>query len=318
MRSNPLVSVIIIFYNAERFFREAIESVLAQTYPDWELLLVDDGSTDASSEIALEYQGKYPEKVRYLEHNNHDNRGMSASRNLGVKNASGKYVAMLDADDIWLAEKLTEQIRILESHPEADMLCGSTLYWYSWTGKASDLLRDHQSVPGVQPGTLIKPLACLALNLWGKIIPFTNDMIMLRRAYNDVGGFEEVFTGHYEERAFFIKFSLRHSVFVTSNCWSKYRQHPNSSSAIVLKLGQKDALRQFYLNWVAAYLSEQKLKNVSIWTAILKAMAPYLSPKLSGFVRSLKKLFGMYPQLRRNEEQPDYQILPSTLKSTEK
>ncbi len=101
----PSVSVIIIFLNAERFFEEAIASVFAQTYDRWELLLVDDGSTDASTAIARRYARRYPDRVRYLEHPDHSNRGASSSRNLGVQHARGAYIAFLDSDDVWLPRK---------------------------------------------------------------------------------------------------------------------------------------------------------------------------------------------------------------------
>src|SRR5215208_3477198 len=117
----PRVSVITIFFNAEEFFAEAIESVLAQSYSDWELLLVDDGSTDRSTEIAQSYASLYPQRVRYLELAGHQNRGMSASRNLGISSARGALIAFLDADDIWLPYKLDEQVAILSSQPEAAM-----------------------------------------------------------------------------------------------------------------------------------------------------------------------------------------------------
>ena len=90
MGSAPLVSAVIIFRNAERFLREAIESVFAQTYRHWELLLVDDGSTDASTKIALEYARENPDRVRYLAHHDHQNLGKSASRNVGLRHAAGK------------------------------------------------------------------------------------------------------------------------------------------------------------------------------------------------------------------------------------
>ena len=78
----PLVSVITIFLNGERFIREAIESILTQTMDSWELLLVDDGSTDRSTEIALWYEKEHPAKIKYFEHKGHRNLGMSASRQL--------------------------------------------------------------------------------------------------------------------------------------------------------------------------------------------------------------------------------------------
>ena len=98
--TKALVSTIIIFLNAERFLAEAIESVLAQTYPTWELWLVDDGSTDRSSQLARDYAARHAARIHYLEHPGHENRGKSASRNLGLRHARGEYVALLDADDV--------------------------------------------------------------------------------------------------------------------------------------------------------------------------------------------------------------------------
>jgi cellulose synthase/poly-beta-1,6-N-acetylglucosamine synthase-like glycosyltransferase len=121
------VSVIIPFLNAEKFIREAIESVFAQTYENWELLLIDDGSNDESTVIARSYAAEYPDKVRYLEHRGHQNLGKSTSRNLGIHNAGGDYLAFLDADDIFLPQKLERQVALLESRPWAGMVYGRTL-----------------------------------------------------------------------------------------------------------------------------------------------------------------------------------------------
>src|SRR3974390_1092217 len=100
--TDDLVSISIPFYNSEDFLSEAIESVLAQTYSHWELFLVDDGSTDRSKDIAHSYAARFPEKITYLEHPNHRNCGLTCSRNLGVRNARGAFLAFLDSDDVWL------------------------------------------------------------------------------------------------------------------------------------------------------------------------------------------------------------------------
>jgi glycosyltransferase involved in cell wall biosynthesis len=142
MSNQPLVSVVIIFWNAERFLKEAIESVFAQAYANWELLLVNDGSTDGSTTIARSYLERHPRRVRYLEHSGYANRGMSASRNVGIRNAQGSYVAFLDADDVWLSNILEEQVGILEAYPEVAMAYGPIEYWYSWTGNPKDRERD--------------------------------------------------------------------------------------------------------------------------------------------------------------------------------
>ena len=87
MLPKPLVSVIVIFLNAADFLQEAIDSVLAQSYKDWELLLVDDRSNDGSSEIAKTFASRNPLRIHYLEHEAHRNLGMSATRNLGLRHA---------------------------------------------------------------------------------------------------------------------------------------------------------------------------------------------------------------------------------------
>lgn len=111
--ANTTVSIIMPMYNSERFIREAIDSVLAQTYTDWELLVVDDGSTDNSTSIVKEYADK-DHRIRLLFNNRHI--GIpSAPRNMGVSNAKGRYIAFLDSDDMWLPRKLEHQIPLFKN-----------------------------------------------------------------------------------------------------------------------------------------------------------------------------------------------------------
>jgi len=267
MSGKPLASAIIIFLNEERFLPEAIESVFAQTYEDWELLLVDDGSTDASTQIALRYAERYPEKVRYLEHPGHRNRGMSASRNLGVERAEGEYVAFLDADDVWLPRKLEQQVAILESHPEAGMLYGNAQYWYSWTGEPEDIQRDSVPKLGVQPNTLFEPPALLTLLFpFGTApAPAVSNFLLRREVIERVGDFEEAFAGMFQDQVFFSKVYLKEPVFVAAECWSKYRQHPDSCFSVWERTGQLHSSRLSYFNWLEKYLSEQGVKDTEIW-----------------------------------------------------
>lgn len=105
-----LVSIIIPFYNPGKFIIDAIDSVLSQTYVNWELLLIDDGSTD-STHIIIEKYLDNP-KIRYYKKNNG---GQGSARNLGIINSKGNYIAFLDADDIWISEKLDRQIIYFEN-----------------------------------------------------------------------------------------------------------------------------------------------------------------------------------------------------------
>ena len=105
---NHLVSVIMPMYNSEKFVAQAIDSVLAQTYPHWELLVVDDGSTDRSCDIVASYAQK-DDRIHLLK-NNHSTGMPSAPRNYGIEQAKGDFIAFLDSDDMWLREKLAQQL----------------------------------------------------------------------------------------------------------------------------------------------------------------------------------------------------------------
>ena len=142
MSGHARVSIVTPFLDARRFIAEAIESVLAQTFGRWELLLVDDGSSDGSTEIARHYAAEYPEKIRYLTHPQRVSRGASAARNLGIRHATGDYLAFLDADDVYLPHKLEDQVKILDHVPDAHVLYAATEYWHGWTGSPADAARD--------------------------------------------------------------------------------------------------------------------------------------------------------------------------------
>lgn len=108
--NDKLVSIITPVYNAEKFIEKTIESVLNQEYREWEMILVDDCSTDNSEKIIKEYM-KSDERIRYIKLD--ENSGAAVSRNTAIKNANGRYIAFLDSDDIWTSDKLNIQINFM-------------------------------------------------------------------------------------------------------------------------------------------------------------------------------------------------------------
>lgn len=118
MNNSPAVSVCIASYNHARFLPRCLDSILAQTYQDFEIIVVDDGSTDDSSAILLDYQERFPGRIRYRWHPGHVNRGISATTNAAIRESSGKYIAFIGSDDAWYADKLELQVALLEQHPE--------------------------------------------------------------------------------------------------------------------------------------------------------------------------------------------------------
>ena len=160
----PLVSCVIPVWNAEPFLQEAIESVTAQTYQHWELLLVDDGSTDSSGSIIRAAVARDPGRIRCLEHPGGVRGGVTATRNLGIREARGDLVAFLDADDTWLPTKLHDQVELLRTHPRAAMVYGRTVVWQAWDRGARtpppDSLTKLRVAPNrvVEPPGLVRPL----------------------------------------------------------------------------------------------------------------------------------------------------------------
>jgi glycosyltransferase involved in cell wall biosynthesis len=117
------ISVIIPAFNRGRYIRQTVDSVLNQSYPNLELIVVDDGSSDGTRAI-LEQFGN---RIRLLEHDGRQNRGQSASINLGLRHADGEYVAILDSDDYWEPDKLEVQAGYLKQHPDVGLVyCNGT------------------------------------------------------------------------------------------------------------------------------------------------------------------------------------------------
>jgi glycosyltransferase involved in cell wall biosynthesis len=291
MIARPTVSVIISFFNERRFIEEAITSVLAQTCEDWELLLVDDGSTDASSQIAKCWAQQYAHKITYLEHAGHRNRRLAASRNLGIKHARGKYIALLDADDVWFPHKLKQQLAILDSYPEAAMVYGCTQYWHSWTKSAQDVYRDFVLEPGLALDRLYKPPSLLKLCdlLGGAPIPSPSDILFRHEMVQRVGGFEEPFGNLYEDYAFLAKVFLTETIFVASNYWYRYRQHPNSISAVANRTGDERVGRRFLFEWLAGYLSTHGMRGTEVWKILRRKLWADRHPVMYRYFRRLAK-----------------------------
>lgn len=119
MTNDKLVSIITPLYNSERFVGQTIESVLAQTYPNWEMIVVNDGSQDQGAEIVRQYTAKDP-RIRLFEQ---PNSGCAAARNHGLREAKGRYYCFLDSDDYWDSEFLEEQLQFMAEKKAAIVTC---------------------------------------------------------------------------------------------------------------------------------------------------------------------------------------------------
>jgi glycosyltransferase involved in cell wall biosynthesis len=286
----PLVSVITAVYNCEAFLSEAIASVLAQTYTNWEYLLINDGSTDNTTAIACELADANPDRIHYLEHPGFANRGPCSSRNLGVAHARGQYIALLDADDVWLPNKLAEQLAIARRFPQAGLIHGLSEYWFDWTGNAEHAGRN--SLPPLAPGDrLYNPpeLLSLAFPLGPHGAPCPSDLLIASNVLREIGGFVEVLDRNtYEDQALLAKLYLTAPVYVSSRCWDRYRIHPNSSCAVAERTGQAAKDRRLYFGWLRDYLIAQKIHDHGIWRAWRRETLRYRHPLLHLIQRAVR------------------------------
>jgi len=162
--SEPLVNVVMPVYNYEKYLRKAVDSILTQTFRDFELIVVNDGSTDGSVSILEEYRQKDRRVVIY---NHSKNQGIVAALNRGIRMGRSKYIARMDADDISKTNRLEIQLQFLESHPYIGLV-----------GSAARLINSKGRISGRQP-VVIGPLA-LKWNLLSQN-PFIHSSIFVRR-----------------------------------------------------------------------------------------------------------------------------------------
>lgn len=272
--ANPVVSIVVPFLNAQRFLGEAVDAVLSQTFRDWELLLVDDGSSDASSNIARDYAARDP-RITVLEHPNHENRGMSPSRNLGLSHARGEFVAPLDSDDVWEPRKLEEQVAVMRAHPEVALVFGSPLYWHSWDphAKQSDFTPDLRIAADRCYGP--RELAVLSYPLGEGSAPCPSDLLFRRSSLQTIGSWDEGFNGiysMYEDQALLAKFYLRSAVYVSSRQWTRYRLHPDQFCANVTQ-DEYWKIRRRFLAWLKVYVATERIDDRRIDRAVKRAEA---------------------------------------------
>lgn len=208
----PVISIVLCVYNGEAYLRQAIDSVLRQSYSAFELLLIDDGSADSTLEILRQFE-KADRRCRVL---TGPNQGLIGSRNMGIAHARAEFIALMDADDICMPQRLSTQLRFLQAHPDC-VAVGSQV-----------LLIDPDARP-------IKPMrvnithkeidTALMTGRGGAIV---NPSAMIRKsAFMQVGGYENDYL-HAEDMDLFLRLAEVGELANIPEILLHYRQHPAS------------------------------------------------------------------------------------------
>jgi glycosyltransferase involved in cell wall biosynthesis len=286
----PRVSITLPFFNSSAFLGEAINSVRSQTFCDWELLLVDDGSTDESTSIAAFYARTDPTRISVVRHGDGKNHGLPVSRNLGLHLSRGKYVAQLDSDDVWLPDKLDRQVALLDQYPDVAMVYGKSEYWYDWAAKplGANIIPILAPAPKIySPPELLK----ITYPLGNAGSPCPSDLIFRRDAAKRIGGFVEDFVGPfsvYEDIAFLAKMSLSYPVYVSDECWDKYRIHSLSMTSLARRSGENVRAREFYFHWLSSYMRQNGVTDRKIWSLYSACTWEYRYPKTARLYRRFR------------------------------
>ena len=228
----PLVSVIIPVFNSGQYLETAVQSVLDQTYTNFELFIVDDGSADESLLVAKRLATRSPSRIIVLRHPDGKNHGVAATRNLALAAAKGKYIAFLDADDRWAREKLARQVDFMEKRPEVGL-----------TYTKSRILREgegHEFIPGVEVlgGRPPKGRKMTLVHIIQVSLNYVFSSVMVRAdCIRAVGGFPENLIFQSEDRLMVAKVSADHEIALIPEVLCDYLAHPSNYSVNAVKGG---------------------------------------------------------------------------------
>jgi len=320
MQLMPTVSVIMSAYNAEAFLREAMDSILAQTFHDFELIVIDDGSDDRTQEILAEYSDP---RIRVI--HNKGGLGAGAARNRGLHVARGKYIAVQDADDASVPERLAQQVAYFEANPEVGLI-GSTQFYVSTPQTLAETfphIRDFRYpdvalnpamegrlefdttwlfLPSNGPSIAlcVSPLSDLAIT-WTLLLhcALANPTVMFRRAlYARLGGFSEKPEHRYcEDYVMFSRFARHTRVANLEAPLVTHRGHSASTSVRneAAQFRQTEAVKQENLGWI---MGRESVPQVT-WSAWRNFIFPTsLTPPLTR--EEVKELSALLPVITSN------------------
>jgi glycosyltransferase involved in cell wall biosynthesis len=226
MMEGPRVSVIMNCLNGERYLREAVESVFAQTYTDWEIVFWDNASTDASAEIAKGYR----DRVRYFR--SEETCSLGKARNLAIAQARGEYVALLDCDDVWLPDKLDKQVPLGDADPLVALIYSDS-FFIDQDGAV--IGRSFKQAPP-PPGD-----AFIGLLARRNFMPCLT-VVMRRTVVEKVGGFNPAL-GYAEDLDLFLRILRGHKAAFVKEPLAQYRLHSGAITSAGLPSSTMETIR---------------------------------------------------------------------------
>lgn len=249
----PLISVVIPVFNGQNTIKETVESVLCQTFQDYELIIINDGSTDSTVEVILSISDP---RIKLF---NYPNAGLSASRNRGVTHAKGEYISFIDADDLWTPDKLEKQLNKLQENPQAVLA-------YSWTDYINESSKFLYSGSHITAnGNVYEKL------LLTNFLENGSNPLIRRQVLTEVGGFDESLSAA-EDWDMWLKLAIRYEFAAVPSTQILYRVSTRSMSSNVLKQ-ERASLQVIEKAFSQApkslyYLKQQSFSNLYLYLTI--------------------------------------------------
>ena len=244
----PLISVITPCYNGEKFIGDAIESVINQTYQNWEIIIIDDGSTDDSKEIVDKY--RMDQRIKYVQHD--ANKGIAKTKNTGIRLARGDYLAFLDQDDIWLPSKLELQANCFKNQEEdVGMICTGMIF----TDEKLQYQRIFMGFKDDNQKELVKSMYLQSTNS-------ASVMMIKKKCFSQLGLFDEGLYG-WDDFEMWMRIASQYKIKYIREAVVKKRVHTENAQR--LPKVQKEAKKVFdqavqLHPFLAAYSAEKQAR----------------------------------------------------------
>lgn len=220
---NPLVSVVVPVYNGEKYVAEAVASILSQSHSNLDIVLVDDGSTDASLGILKDFELR-DSRVQVLQKSNG---GLSSARNFGMRAAKGEYIAFLDADDIWLPHKIERQLNLLIQSKDAGLVYCDNIY--------IDSVGNEIDVGGFRLDPTIQGQVFSELVKANKVCGSGSGVLVPQSVFREVGEFDEKLRA-CEDWDMWLRISRKYSIKFVADVLVKIRIHPDQMQSSTDKM----------------------------------------------------------------------------------
>jgi glycosyltransferase involved in cell wall biosynthesis len=267
----PRLSILIPVYNAEKFISKTIDSVLAQTYTDWELIIVEDKSTDKSFDVIKQYEAQYPEKIKVFQ--NEANLGMMLNWNTGIDLCKSELFVKLDADDIWLPTFLGKSIAILDKYPEV----GLVFTKYVNIDEQDRIIPDTEIV--LPDFANERPFSTIPLVQKGHLFMLRSAIlqqglsVMRRNIFDEIGKYRYLITKKTQaatDTEFYFRVGLHYKIFCINETLYQYRIHSSSISNLDIE-SKITSIKMYELKvTILNYYLEQKLIDKNLYRSDIR------------------------------------------------